>query len=91
MSRKQLPKIEKLSENEQAFLKDAAVTSPTVNSLMSSRDDGMFKPPAEKEASIRFTVDIPKSLHKRLTLAAVNAETTKSDLVRQLLEKYLPQ
>jgi hypothetical protein len=82
MTRKQLPKIEKLSENEQAFLKDAAV---------SSRDDGILKKPADKEATIRLTVDIPKSLHQRLSLAAVNYEMTKSDIVRQFLEEYLPQ
>lgn len=40
---------------------------------------------AEPEARVRFTVDLPRSLHKRLKLAAVDRNLPMTDLVRQVL------
>ena len=40
---------------------------------------------AEPEATVRFTVDLPRSLHKRLKLAAVNRDQAMTDLARQAL------
>ena len=41
------------------------------------------------EARVRFTVDLPRSLHKRLKLAAVDRETPMTDLARQALGEWL--
>ena len=41
------------------------------------------------EARVRFTVDLPRSLHKRLKLAAVDRELPMSDLARQALREWL--
>ncbi len=44
---------------------------------------------ADGEARVRFTVDLPRSLHKRLKLAAVDRELPMSDLARQALGELL--
>lgn len=44
---------------------------------------------ADGEARVRFTVDLPRSLHKRLKLAAVERETPMTDLARQALGEWL--
>ena len=47
-------------------------------------------PPAvAEEARVRFTVDLPRSLHKRLKLAALNQDEPMTDLVRQILAEWL--
>ena len=46
-------------------------------------------PVAVDEARVRFTVDLPRSLHKRLKLAAVNRELPMTDLARQALGEWL--
>lgn len=43
----------------------------------------------EPEAHVRFTVDLPRSLHKRLKLAAVDREKPMTDLARQALGEWL--
>ena len=45
--------------------------------------------PADGEARVRFTVDLPRSLHKRLKLAAVDRELPMTDLARQALGEWL--
>lgn len=45
--------------------------------------------PAAEEARVRFTVDLPKSLHKRLKLAAVEKGLPMTDLARDAFEKWL--
>jgi len=61
-------------------------------------DDMPAKPPeaapsapvaAEPEARVRFTVDLPRSLHKRLKLAAVDRDLPMTDLARRALEEWL--
>jgi hypothetical protein len=44
---------------------------------------------AEPEARVRFTVDLPRSLHKRLKLAAVDRDLPMTDLARQALMEWL--
>lgn len=46
-------------------------------------------PAAEPEARVRFTVDLPRSLHKRLKLAALNRDEAMTDLARQALTEWL--
>jgi hypothetical protein len=43
----------------------------------------------EDEARVRFTVDLPRSIHKRLKLAAVERELPMTDLARQALVEWL--
>lgn len=45
--------------------------------------------PAAEEARVRFTVDLPKSLHKRLKLAAVEKGLPMTDLARDAFEQWL--
>ena len=46
-------------------------------------------PDAEPEARVRFNVDLPRSLHKRLKLAALNRDEAMTDLARQALADWL--
>jgi hypothetical protein len=50
-------------------------------------------PPApvatEPEARVRFTVDLPRSLHKRLKLAAVDRDIPMTDLAREVFTEWL--
>lgn len=47
--------------------------------------------PAEApERTIRFTADLPESLHRRLTMAAATSGKRKVDIVRAVLDAVLP-
>jgi hypothetical protein len=46
-------------------------------------------PAAAEEARVRFTVDLPRSLHKRLKLAALNRDQPMTDLAREVLAEWL--
>lgn len=46
-------------------------------------------PAAGDEARVRFTVDLPRSLHKRLKLAALNRDQPMTDLAREVLAEWL--
>jgi hypothetical protein len=46
---------------------------------------------ATKESTIRFTVDMPESMHRRLSLLAARTNKKKSEIVRLLLEEALQQ
>ncbi len=46
-------------------------------------------PAAAEEARVRFTVDLPRSLHKRLKLAALNRDEPMTDLARLILTEWL--
>lgn len=46
-------------------------------------------PAAGEEARVRFTVDLPRSLHKRLKQAALDQEEPMTDLARRALEEWL--
>lgn len=48
-----------------------------------------FKAAPEPEARVRFTVDLPRSLHKRLKLAALNRDEAMTDLARRALTEWL--
>ena len=48
-------------------------------------------PDQQNEAIVRYTADLPESLHQRLSYAAVKNKTTKIRLLRQVLDKVLPQ
>ena len=42
-----------------------------------------------KEATKRFTVDLPKSMHRKLSILAARTGRTKADIVRVLLDEAL--
>lgn len=42
-----------------------------------------------KEATIRFTVDLPQSTHRKLSLLAAMTSKTKAEIVRVLLNEAL--
>lgn len=42
-----------------------------------------------KEPTKRFTVDLPVSLHKRFSVAAIEADKDKAEIIRQLIEEFL--
>jgi hypothetical protein len=44
---------------------------------------------AQEEARVRFTVDLPKSLHKRLKQAAMDRDEPMTDLARNALAEWL--
>ena len=44
---------------------------------------------SKKEATKRFTVDLPVSLHKRFSVAAIEADKDKAEIIRQLIEEFL--
>ena len=46
---------------------------------------------ATKESTIRFTVDMPESMHRKLSLLAARTNKKKSEIVRLLLEEALQQ
>ena len=66
-----------LSADAQAFIHGEQSPAPTA------------PPPAVEEARVRFTVDLPKSLHKRLKLAAVEKGLPMTDLARDAFERWL--
>ena len=47
-----------------------------------------FKTPP-KEATIRFTVDLPASMHRKLSLLAAKTGKKKAEIVRVLLDEAL--
>lgn len=44
---------------------------------------------ADGEARVRFTVDLSRSLHKRLKQAALDRDKPMTDLARKVLEDWL--
>lgn len=44
---------------------------------------------SKKEATKRFTVDLPVSLHKRFSVAAIEADKDKAEIIRKLIEDFL--
>lgn len=89
----------KLSQNEDEFIKGAAapVSKPAakVTEKASPTEDALMQilspaPATPREATIRFTADLPVVLHRRLTLAAAKAGKSKVDIVREVLEFVLP-
>jgi|GEM_PF-4343632 len=50
----------------------------------------MFKS-NQKEATTRFTVDLPKSRHQRFAIVSKQLNTNMSSLARVLIEKFLDE
>jgi hypothetical protein len=59
------------------------VPSPPKESIMSKLQA------SDKEATVRFTVDMSESLHRKLSMLAAKTRRKKVDIVRMLLEEGL--
>ena len=80
--------------NSKLMSKNAEVTA---DSLDSSEETSltadvieMFKS-NQKEATTRFTVDLPKSRHQRFAIVSKQLNTNMSSLARVLIEKFLDE
>ena len=47
--------------------------------------------PVEREATVRITVDLPESLHKRLSIYCATSGNKKAEVVRVLLDEFLSE
>jgi hypothetical protein len=63
----------------------AQISPPQTNSLMSR----LMQTTPEKEATIRLTVDLAKSTHKKLSILCANNGMRKAEVVRMLLDDAL--
>ena len=59
------------------------------NDIGSNLKQELFGDRARKESSIRFTVDVPMSLNKRLSQLSVDTGKPKTELVRTILDRAL--
>jgi predicted DNA-binding protein len=48
-----------------------------------------LQPVESKEATKRFTVDLPESMHRKLSILSAKTGRSKADIVRTLLEDIL--
>jgi hypothetical protein len=74
-------KEETLPEPEPNEIKTVQSTKP---SLMSQ-----LKNESPKEATIRLTVDLPESMHQKLSMLAARTRRKKAEIVRFLLDEAL--
>ena len=49
----------------------------------------LFETPPKKEATVRLTVDLPESMHRKLSLLAAKTSKKKVEIVRLLLDEAL--
>lgn len=84
--------VEETKKNQQA------VSSPSVprttakqTNLNKSKLSIMDKlqPVSQREATKRFTVDLPDSMHRKLSILAAKTGRTKADIIRVLLDDVL--
>ena len=79
------------AEANAEIVKDtSAVASSSVrDDIGANLKKELFGDRARKESSIRFTVDIPESLNKRLSQLSVDTGKPKTELVRTILNQAL--
>lgn len=49
----------------------------------------LFEAPPKREATVRLTVDLPESMHRKLSLLAAKTSRKKVEIVRLLLDEAL--
>jgi hypothetical protein len=74
--------ISKIEPTEQSSAK------PTMNNITAANFIDSI-PVVTKEATVRFTVDLPESMHRDLSILAAKRGVSKADLVRMLLNDAL--
>ncbi len=58
--------------------------SPSKSSLMDK-----IQPVQAKEATKRFTVDLPESMHRKLSILSAKTGRSKADIIKTLLDDLL--
>ena len=84
------PAKKEKSKTPKTESKDTPESNPQTQSDSEILAD-ILAPTDTPERSIRFTADLPESLHKRLTMAAATSGKRKVDIVRAILDAVLPQ
>jgi len=75
-----------------ATLPQPEVSAPEPVSIQSKEPSLMSKLQApDKEATVRFTVDMSETLHRKLSMLAAKTGRKKVDIVRMLLEDGLKE
>ena len=67
----------------------AEVSTEISDDIGANLKQELFGDRKSKESSIRFTVDIPESLNKRLAQLSVDTGKPKTELVRTILDRAL--
>lgn len=91
MARKKLTDAQKqfiAGEDTNTSASQQASNDITAN-LGNNLKQELFSDREVKESSVRFTVDIPASLHKRLNQLGVDTGKPKTELVRTILDRAL--
>ena len=78
-----------LTAVEAAFVRGDAPAAPAPQPSAPLTAAAPAPAAADGEARVRFTVDLPRSLHKRLKVAAMDREKPMTDLARQALGEWL--
>ena len=68
---------------------DTEAINQISNDIGSNLKQELFGERKAKESSIRFTVDIPESLNKRLAQLSIDTGKPKTELVRTILDRAL--
>jgi hypothetical protein len=84
-----MPTRKPLLPDAAAFVRGDAPASPAPQPPAPPPAAAPAPAAADGEARVRFTVDLPRSLHKRLKLAAMEQELPMTDLARQALGEWL--
>jgi hypothetical protein len=75
-----------LDSEPKSKLESETPTAPKETSLMDRLNLDITEP---REATIRFTVDLPESMHRKLSILSAKTGTKKAHIVRKLLEQVL--
>ena len=68
---------------------DTQVNTQVLDDIGTNLKQSLFGDRQAKESSIRFTVDLPESLNKRLSQLSVDTGKPKTELVRTILDRAL--
>ena len=81
------------TESSQQILAEAntQVSTEISDRIGANLKQELFGDRKSKESSIRFTVDIPESLNKRLAQLSVDTSKPKTELVRTIIESSIKQ
>ena len=76
-------------DNQSSQQANTEVNTEISNDIGNNLKQELFGDRKAKESSIRFTVDIPESLNKRLSQLSVDTGKPKTELVRTILNQAL--
>lgn len=71
--------------------KQARAKKPSTTSNRSSLMSRLMESAVEKEPTIRLTVDMPQSMHQKLSILCARTGKKKAEVVRLLLEEALDE